>query len=148
MLAVVEKRWNAREILTTLRKLGKPQIAVVYKRHGSGDNVFGVLTSDIAKLQKKIKIDHTLAMELWETGNVEARVQALQVADPQRLTRAGTDKLLKDGPVHFLGCYLCVLLAHSPIAHERMHTWMKSTQEFPREIGYGIFSVRLKDDPD
>jgi hypothetical protein len=148
MLTGGEKRLNAREILTTLKKLGKPQTAAIYKRHGSGDNVFGVLTSEIVKLQRKIKIDHALAMELWETGNVEARVLALQVADPEKLTRAGADGLLKDGPVRFLGCYLCGLLAHSPIAHETMHSWMKSPDELPREMGYGIFGVRLKDDPD
>jgi hypothetical protein len=59
---------NAEEILATLEKLGKPQTGAIYRRHGSGDNVFGVLTSEIARLQK-IKVDHALAMELWKTGN-------------------------------------------------------------------------------
>ena len=89
---------NAREILATLKNLGKPQTAAIYKRHGSGDNVFGVLTSEIARLQKKIKVDHALALDLWKTGNAEARVLALQVADPERLSRADADGLLKDGP--------------------------------------------------
>ena len=61
------------EVLSTLKRLGKPQTAAIYQRLGSGDNVFGVLTSEIAKLQKKIKADHALAMELWKTGNAEAR---------------------------------------------------------------------------
>ena len=139
---------NAQEILATLKKLGKPQTAAIYKRHGSGDNVFGVLTSEIAKLQKKIKVDHALAMELWKTGNAEARVLALQVADPEKLTRADADGLLKDGPVRFVGCYLSGLLARSPIAEETMRAWMKSPDEFTREMGYGILGVRLKDDPD
>ena len=80
---------NAKEILATLKQLGKPQTAAIYKRHGAGDNVFGVLTSEIAKLQKKIKVDHALAMELWKTGNAEARVLALQVAAPEKLTGGG-----------------------------------------------------------
>lgn len=138
---------NTQEILATLKKLGKPQTAAIYKRHGSGDNVFGVLTSEIAKLQKKIKIDHALAMELWKTGNAEARVLALQVADPQKLTRADADGLLKDGPAHFVGWYLSGLLARSPIAEETMRAWMKSPDEFSREMGYGILGMRLKDDP-
>jgi len=138
---------NAQDILTTLKKLGKPQTAAIYKRHGSGDNVFGVLTSEIAKLQKKIKLDHALAMELWKTGNAEARVLALQVADPAKLTRVAADGLVKDGPGRFLGSYLAGLLARSPIAEERMRAWMKSPDEFPREVGYGILGARLKDDP-
>ncbi len=104
--------------------------------------------SEIAKLQKKIKVDHALALELWKTGNAEARILALQIADPEKLTRADADGLLKDGPVRFLGCYLSGLLARSPIADETMRSWMKSTDEFAREMGYAILSVRLKDDPD
>ncbi len=138
---------NAREVLSTIEKLGKPQTAAIYRRHGAGDNVFGVLTSEIAKLQKRIKVDHALAMELWKTGNAEARILALQVADPGKLTRAAADGLFADGPVHFLGCYLSGLLAHSPIAEGTMRAWMKSPDEFRREMGYGIFGARLKKDP-
>jgi len=137
---------NAQEVLATLKRLGKPQTAAIYKRHGSGSNVFGVLTSEIGKLQKKIKIDHALAMELWKTGNAEARVLALQVADPQKLTRADAERLLKDGPVHFIGLYLSGLVARSPIGEETMRAWMDSPDESPREIGYGILGARLKDD--
>lgn len=138
---------NAQGILATLKKLGKPQTAAIYKRHGAGDNVFGVLTSEIARLQKKIKVDHALAMELWKTGNAEARVLALQVADPEKLTWADADGLVKDGPVRFVGCYLAGLLARSPIAEETMRAWMNSPDELPREMGYGILGIRLKGDP-
>jgi 3-methyladenine DNA glycosylase AlkD len=136
------------EVLSTLKRLGKPQTAAIYRRHGSGDNVFGALTSDIAKLQKKIKADNALAMELWKTGNAEARVLALQVADPARLTRTDADRLLKEGPVRFVWPYLCGLVARSPIAEKTMQAWMKSTDEHARELGYAIFAVRLKDDAD
>ena len=138
---------NRTEILATLKKLGKPQTAAIYQRHGASDNVFGVLTSDIAVLRKKIKVDHTLAMELWETGNAEARVLALQIADPEKLTRADADRFVKDGPVRFVGCYLAALLGRSPIAEATMRVWMKSRDEFRREMGYGIFCVRLRDNP-
>src|SRR6185436_18469421 len=135
------------DILATLKKRGKPQTAAIYKRHGSGDNVFGVLTSEIAKLQKTIKVDHALAMALWNTKNAEARVLALQVADPARLTQADADGLVKDGPVRFVGGYLSGLVARSPIADRTMRAWMRSPDEYTREIGYGVVGARLKDDP-
>ncbi|MEK6304205.1 MAG: DNA alkylation repair protein [Acidobacteriota bacterium] len=138
---------NSQEILATLKKLGKPQTAAIYKRYLSGDNVCGVLTSEIAKLQKKIKVDHALALELWKTGNAEARILALQVADPEKLTRADADGLLKDGPVRFVGWYLSGLVGRSPIAEKTMRDWMKSPDEFAREMGYGILGARLRDDP-
>lgn len=139
---------NTAEVLATLEKLGKPQTAAIYRRHGSGEHVFGVLTSEIAKLQKKIKVDHALAMELWKTGNAEARILALQVADPEKLTRSDAEGLVQDGPVRFVGPYLSGLLARSPIAAETMRAWMKSPDEFRREMGYAILAVRLRDDPD
>jgi 3-methyladenine DNA glycosylase AlkD len=131
----------------TLKKAGKPQTAAIYKRHGSGNNVFGTLSSEIAGLQKKIKVDHALALELWKTANAEARILALQVADPQKLTRADADRLVKDGPVRFLAPYLSGTLAQSPVADKTMRDWMRSPAECSREIGYGILSARLRDDP-
>jgi 3-methyladenine DNA glycosylase AlkD len=139
---------NADEVLATLEKLGKPQTAAIYRRHGSGEQVFGVLTSEIARLQKKIKVNHALAMELWRTGSAEARILALQIADPERLTRSDADRLVEEGPVRFVGCYLSGLLARSPIAEETMRAWMASPDECRREMGYGIFGARLRSDPD
>jgi 3-methyladenine DNA glycosylase AlkD len=138
---------NAQEILTTLEKLGKPQTAAIYKRQGSGDNVFGVLTSDIAKIQKKIKVDHALAMELWKTRNADARVLALQIADPGQITRADADRLLADGP-RAVGYWLSALVSRSPIADAAMRAWMKSPDESSRAMGYSVLASRLKDDPD
>lgn len=138
---------NAREILAALEALGKPQTAAIYRRHGSGDNVFGVLTSEIAKLHKTIKIDPVLAKELWATGNAEARVLALLIADPAKLTRSDADRLVRDGPAHFLGPYLIGLVARSPIAGATMRAWMKSPDERFRALGYALLGLRLKDDP-
>lgn len=139
---------NSSEVLATLKKLGKPQTAAIYRRQGSGDNVFGVLTSDIAKLGKKIKRDDALARELWKTGNAEARILALQISDPANLTRRVADKFVKDGPAHAVGWYLTELVARSPIADDTMRAWMKSKEESFREMGYGILGKRLREDPD
>lgn len=139
---------TTKDILASLKKLGKPQTAAIYKRHGSGEKVFGVLTSEIAKLRKKIGVDHELAMELWSTEHAEARLLALQVADPQRLTRTDADRWLRDGPVPFVGCYLTSLVARSPIAAATMRAWMKSPEDHARTMGYGILAARLKDDAD
>lgn len=139
---------NAQDVLAILEKLGKPQTAAIYKRYGAGENVFGVLTSEIVRIRKKIRVDHALAMELWETGNAEARVLALEIADPVRLTRADADRLVKDGPVRFVGWYLSGLVGRSPIAEKTMYAWMKSRDEHFRELGYGILGARLSADPD
>jgi 3-methyladenine DNA glycosylase AlkD len=138
---------TARDVVATLKKLGKPQTAAIYRRHGSGDDVFGVLTSDIARLSKKFKVDDSLATELWKTGNAEARVLALQIADPAKLTPAAADALVRESSSHFLTCYISELVARSPIAEKTMRAWMKSPREFTRATGYEVLARRLKDDP-
>ena len=91
------------EILSVLKKAGKPQTAAIYRRLRSGDNVFGALTSEIGKLQKNIR-DRPCACN----GALENRKRrgppalGLQVADPERLTRTDADRLLEDGPVRFV----------------------------------------------
>ena len=137
---------NAQEVLATFKTLGKPQTAAIYKRHGSGDNVFGVLSSEVAKISKKIKIDHSLAMELWKTGNAEARILALLIADPAKVSRADADKLVKEGPTRFLRPYLSDFLARTPDADATLRAWMKSKDELTREIGYAILGSRLRSD--
>jgi len=139
---------DAQEVLATLKKLGRPQTAAIYRRHGAGDDVCGVLTSEIGKLKKKIKVDHALAQELWRTGNAEARMLALQVADPARVTKSDADRFVKDGPVRFVGCYLADLVVRTAHAGDTMRRWMKSKDELTREMGYMVVSHRLKADAD
>jgi 3-methyladenine DNA glycosylase AlkD len=138
---------NSTEVLALLKKAGKPQTAAIYKRHGSGDNVFGVLTSEIAKLQKKIKVDHALALELWKTGNAEARILAMQIADPEKLSPDEADELAAAPTHQFTAYYLCALLARSSMAPKKMGAWMKSRTEAIREAGFHLLAHRLKLDP-
>jgi 3-methyladenine DNA glycosylase AlkD len=138
---------TASQVLAALRKLGKPGTAAIYRRHGAGENVLGVLTSEIEKLRKKIGVDPALARELWKSGIGEARILALQVADPARLTRKEAESFIRDEPGGFVGCYLSALVARSPIAEAAMRAWMKSPREPLREAGYGVASARLKEDP-
>ena len=139
---------HAQEVLATLKTLGKPQTAEIYKRQGAGADVCGVLTSEIAKIKKKIKVDHSLAMELWKSGNAEARILSLLISEPTKISRADADKLVKEGQVRFLHCYLSDLLARIPDANTTQRAWMKSKDEFTRAIGYGILGARLRDDPE
>jgi 3-methyladenine DNA glycosylase AlkD len=136
------------DLLAKLKKLGKPQTAAIYKRFGSGENVFGTLTSDIAKLRKTVGTDHGLALKLWRTGNAEARILALQVADPRKLTRSEAESMAHDPGAHFYGWYLSELVARSPISAATMRAWMKSPKEFVQEAGYGVLGFRLKNAPD
>src|SRR5687768_16500152 len=44
---------------------------------GAGANQFGVKHGDIRVLAKKMNADATLALSLWETGNIDAQYLAI-----------------------------------------------------------------------
>src|SRR5712675_2250880 len=82
---------NFQETLDALKSAGKEQTRKTYRRHGAGEDCYGVSTPDLTKLQKKIKVDSRLAGELWASGNHEARILATMIADAKQLDRAALD---------------------------------------------------------
>ena len=130
---------TARDVLAALKAKGKPATAAIYKRHGAADNVFGTLTSEIEKLRKKIKTDHALALELWASGNEEARVLACQIADPAKVDLKAWADFSR-----FVAYYMGGLAARTPAADATMKAWTASADELVRETGYGLLAARLK----
>ena len=89
------------EIMAKLKALGKAHTAKLYRRHGTGDNVFGVSFAEIGKLKKKIKTDHDLALQLWDSGSLDARILAAMIADPDKCKIGLLERLL--GETEFYG---------------------------------------------
>ncbi len=135
------------EVMSTLKKAGKPNTAKIYQRHGSGPNVYGVSFADLGKLTKKIKKDHGLALELWSTGVGEAQTLALMIADPAQLKDDLADAWVADSTNRGLRHYLACLVARSPIATKKMKEWMKAKDEARRSTGYAILAFLMRDTP-
>jgi len=71
-----------KDLMQELKSLGSEQYRKTYKRHGVQGEVYGVSYAHLGTLKKKIKIDHELALELWKSGNHDARTLATMIADP------------------------------------------------------------------
>jgi 3-methyladenine DNA glycosylase AlkD len=56
---------------------------------------FGVKIGDMKKIQKRIKKDSQLALDLYDTGNYDAMDLAGLVADDARMTRKDLDHRVK-----------------------------------------------------
>jgi 3-methyladenine DNA glycosylase AlkD len=59
-----------------LEAQGDEKVRQRYVRDGAGDNVFGLLLGKIRGLAEKLGTNHGLGLELWATGNHEARILA------------------------------------------------------------------------
>ncbi|MFY9821569.1 MAG: DNA alkylation repair protein [Thermoanaerobaculia bacterium] len=131
---------NLQETLDTLKSLGTEPTRKTYRRHGAGEDCYGVYTADLKNLQKKIKQDHALAGGLWASGNYDARVLATMIADPKKLDGATLDAWAAGlGNYPETGC-LAGLAAKSPAARELMERWMASKDEWIASAGWIVLS--------
>jgi 3-methyladenine DNA glycosylase AlkD len=60
------------EIMQQLQQMGSEQTKKVFLRHGAREPFFGVKVEDLKKIQKKVKSDYQLSLQLFNTGNSDA----------------------------------------------------------------------------
>lgn len=67
------------------------------RKRGAGDTPrFGVPMGDVRKVATEIGRDHDLAMGPWATGSIDARLLAILLLVPKRLSRAEVDAMVRD----------------------------------------------------
>jgi hypothetical protein len=63
---------TADEIVEQLRPLGKDTYKKVLLAHGVPEPLFGVKIEELKKIQKRIRKDYRLALDLYDTGIYDA----------------------------------------------------------------------------
>lgn len=136
-------------VMKQLEALGTAQNRKIYKRHGSGDNVFGVSFKELRGLGKKFKVDHELALELWDSGNADARTLACMIADPEKMGKDTLNSWVNDIDYYALSDEFAKLLVmRTPYAEELMPEWMDSDKEYVARAGWTILSLLVLDKKD
>lgn len=74
------------EILAMFEDLGNEKRKQMYIKNGASENTYGVLMGELRKLAKQLGKNHELALELWQSGNTEARWLACMICDVNKLT--------------------------------------------------------------
>jgi 3-methyladenine DNA glycosylase AlkD len=78
---------TAADILNEIEPLGTEQYRKVLRNHGVGDACFGVKIEHLKKVQKRVKKDYQLALDLYATGIYDAQYLAGLIADDIRMTK-------------------------------------------------------------
>src|SRR5580704_11574623 len=87
--AIAAPEWSAEQILVELRSLGTQRNIDGMAHFGiRAENVYGVSKPKLDALAKRIGRNHALALDLWHTGNHDARILAGMIADPRQITSA------------------------------------------------------------
>ncbi len=137
---------SVEEVMQTLESLGTEQACKTYKRHGVKGSLFGVSYADQKKLTKKIKMNHSLAQELWDTGNHDARVLALMIADPKQATGALLDHWIGDLNDYVMTDGLSGYIGQTTLGREKMDAWMRSEGEWISTVGWHILGTLARTD--
>ncbi|HSR52171.1 MAG TPA: DNA alkylation repair protein [Acidobacteriota bacterium] len=135
------------ETLNELQTMGTAQNRKVYARHGVGGEMFGVSYANLNKLKKRIKADHPLALQLWESGNHDARVLACMVADPEQCGADLLERWVADLDNYVLCDAFSQLAAASPQGWEKAQEWMPSREEWRGRAGWTVAAILSGKDP-
>jgi 3-methyladenine DNA glycosylase AlkD len=131
-------RLTLAEVLRLLEQAGSAQTRKTYARHGANENMFGVSFATLGALRKKIGVDHELAMQLWDTGNFDARNLAFKIVDPARMTPPDLDRWARDTIVRMCAGYISMLAAEGPHALAMAKRWLAAKDEHLRCAGWGL----------
>ncbi len=138
---------NAEKVMRQIESMGTEQNRKIYKRHGAGDNLFGVSFANLKKLKKQIKTDHGLAQELWATGNTDAQTLATMIADPFEATEDLLDRWAQDIQYYCLAdVFVRVLVSRTPFAKKKAEQWSQSAGEFVGQAGWDLVGCLVMTD--
>jgi 3-methyladenine DNA glycosylase AlkD len=133
-----------KDALAQLEALGDEKVRALNHRNGAGDKQFGVKLGDIRKLAAKIKTDHALALELWKTGNLDARLLAILLMKPAELSDKDLDGMVRSAgsaqEADWLNSY--VVLKHPD--HEALRQkWMTDADKWAARAGWNLTYARV-----
>jgi len=120
---------TTQEILAKLKSLGNDSRRAHNAKAGAPDNQFGVKLGDLRTLAKKLKTNHELALELWDTGNVEAQLLATLIINPQALSATELDKLTRSTTCAQVADWLnSYVVAEHPEKEALREKWMAAKE--------------------
>lgn len=102
----------------------------------------GLTVPQMRLIAKKIGMNHSLALQLWETGILEAKHIAIFIANPKQIDEKLMEHLLAGFNSWDIVDNCCAtLFAKTPLAFEKAIEWTKREAEFQKRAGYALMAV-------
>jgi 3-methyladenine DNA glycosylase AlkD/uncharacterized protein YdhG (YjbR/CyaY superfamily) len=135
---------EVKKALVRLEKLGSKSFREdMVKRYGitTQDKTLGVSMAHIQKLVKETGRNHDLAAALWATRVYEARMLAIYVEEPERVTPAQMDAWARDFDNWAVVDTACFKLFDlTPHAFAKAKQWTKRREEFVKRAGFALYA--------
>jgi 3-methyladenine DNA glycosylase AlkD len=131
-----------------LKRRGTAQNRKVYRRHGVGENMYGVSVADLRLLAKQIKVDQNLAVQLWATGNHDAQILATLIADPDQFDAKTLDAWSRDLENYVITDQFAGLVARTPYRQRKAEKWRTARSEWIGRAGWDLIGQLALHQPD
>ncbi len=130
------------QIITTLHQHANPQTVQRMARVGiSSDQTLGVSIPTLRSIAKDVGRNHSLALELWQTGIHEARILASMIADPRLVSPELMEAWVNDFDAWDVCDQVCGnLFDKTPYAYHKAMEWAHREQEFVRRAGFVLMA--------
>ena len=142
---------TAKDIVAELEKFANPQTKKTWMNHGAKEPCLGVKIEDMKKIQKRVKMDYQLALDLYDTGIADAMYLAGLIADDAKMTKKDLQKWVKAANSPWVIEFTVPWVASSgPHGREMALKWIDSKDEAIASSGWQTYSsmVAIKDDSD
>ena len=138
-----------KQTLAQLEALGDEKVRARNANHGAGENQYGVQLGDIRKLAKKIKAGHEFGLELWGTGNLDARLLAVLLVEPKKLTASQMERMVRSATLMQLAEWLnSYVVKNQPEKEALREKWMKAKDPWAARAGWSLTAERVAKAPD
>jgi 3-methyladenine DNA glycosylase AlkD len=131
-----------REVLDKLKSQARPDQLEGMARYGmKPDRRLGVSVPYMRKLAKETGRDHKLALELWQTEIVEARMVAALVDEPDKLTEHQMEDWVRDIDSWDVCDQVCMnLFEKNPLAWKKVRDWSEREEEFVKRTAFSLIA--------
>lgn len=138
---------NLKEALAKLESLGDEKRRAWNIKNGAGKlKHFGVPTGDIRTLAKKIKTDHTLALELWKTLNIDAQLLAMLLMKPKELSPKELDTMVRQATFAWVADWFNAYIVKEQPDAEKENLrikWMEDKDGWAARAGWNLTASRI-----
>lgn len=137
------------EILAELKSMASESTRRVMVNHGAPSNYWGVKIEDMKTIVKKVKKNHALSLELYDSGVSDAQYLAGLIADEKMIAKKDLQHWAKTAAWHMQSEYTVAwIAAESRFGWELALEWIDSPVESIQSSGWNTLSSLLSIKPD
>jgi 3-methyladenine DNA glycosylase AlkD len=140
-------------VISKLKSMSNPKNVDGMARFGiNPKNNLGISIYKLRPLGKEIGKNHELSLQLWKSGIHDARLLAVFVEDPKKVTEDQMELWAKDFDSWDVCDQVCTsLFDRTPFAWKKVYEWAKRDEEFVKRAAFSIIAglcVHDKKSPD